>query len=89
MQCKTKSSDKSIVSLYHLPVKKKGIVAYIEALGATRRRMLDLGVIPGAPIEVLRVSPLGDPKAYKIRGAVIAFRKEESTKIFVHYCKED
>ncbi|MBF8982832.1 ferrous iron transport protein A [Lutibacter sp. B2] len=51
--------------------------------GLQRRRMLDLGLIPGTVIEVLRKSPLADPIAYNIRGATIALRTEESRQILV------
>ncbi|MEG6523268.1 FeoA family protein [Desulfotomaculum sp. 1211_IL3151] len=81
-------STSQIIPLYQLPVGKGAIVNSIEAEGITKRRMLDLGLVPGTRIETLRVSPAGDPKAYKIRGAVIAFRKEESIQIMVNY-KED
>ena len=45
--------------------------------------MLDLGIIPGTAIDVIRKSPLGDPIAYNIRGASIALRKEETEQILV------
>ncbi|MDO7787814.1 FeoA family protein [Desulforamulus aquiferis] len=78
----------NVMALYDLPIGKTAVVDSIEAEGLARRRMLDLGLIPGTKIEALRVSPSGDPKAFKIRGAVIAFREEESTQIMVSY-KED
>lgn len=51
--------------------------------GELKRRFLDLGIIKGTEIEVLYKSPFGDPKAYLIRGAVIAIRNEEGKKIQV------
>ena len=48
-----------------------------------RRRILDLGIIPGTKIKSLQKSPLGDPGAYFIRGAVIALRNEDARKIIV------
>lgn len=73
-----------IISLYDLPVGRSAIVNSIQAEGISRRRMLDLGLVPGTRVEALRVSPAGDPKAYRIRGAVIAFRKEEAHQILVN-----
>lgn len=80
--------DGNTMALYYLPVGKTATVQSIQAEGITRRRMLDLGLIPGTKVEAIRVSPAGDPKAYRIRGAVIAFREEESSQILVS-CKED
>jgi len=51
--------------------------------GAERRRLLDLGILPGTLIKVEMVSPSGDPTAYRIRGALIALRKEQADYIYV------
>ncbi|SHJ58678.1 FeoA family protein [Paramaledivibacter caminithermalis] len=58
-------------------------VISLQSTGLLRRRMLDLGLIPGTQIEVIRQSPLGDPIAYGIKGAQIALRKEEAKHIKV------
>jgi DtxR family Mn-dependent transcriptional regulator len=49
--------------------------------GVERRRMLDLGLVPGTEIEVVRRAPGGDPVAYRIRGAVLALRREQADEI--------
>jgi DtxR family Mn-dependent transcriptional regulator len=51
--------------------------------GAERRRMLDLGILPGTLIQAEMTSPSGDPTAYRVRGALIALRKEQSRLIQV------
>jgi DtxR family Mn-dependent transcriptional regulator len=51
--------------------------------GADRRRMMDLGILPGTTIDVEMTSPGGDPTAYKIRGALIALRTEQANLIQV------
>lgn len=58
-------------------------VVSLESKGLLRRRMMDLGLIPDAEIEVIRQSPLGDPRAYGIKGSQIALRKEEASQIVV------
>jgi ferrous iron transport protein A len=47
-----------------------------------RRRLLDLGFVPGGEVEVGQRSPLGDPTAYYVCGTTIAVRKEESNYIY-------
>lgn len=42
-----------------------------------RGRLLDLGFVPGAIVEVIRKSPLGDPVAYRVSSTSIALRKEQ------------
>ena len=46
--------------------------------GAQRRRLLDLGVVRGTRIEAAFRSAAGDPVAYRIRGAIIALRREQA-----------
>ena len=63
-----------------------GCTARVKSLGLTgsiRRRLMDLGLIEGTKVECLHPSPAGDPVAYRIRGAVIALRGEDSGKITV------
>ena len=47
----------------------------------TRRRLLDLGVTPGAIIERAFTSPFGEPIAYRVRGALIALRAEQAREV--------
>jgi ferrous iron transport protein A len=49
--------------------------------GNIRRRLQDIGLIEGTEVECLLKSPSGDPIAFLIRGAVIALRSEDSSKI--------
>ncbi len=49
--------------------------------GAERRRLMDLGVLPGTVIAAELRSPNGDPTAYRIRGALIALRAEQAELI--------
>lgn len=51
--------------------------------GPERRRLLDLGILPGTPIEAEMTSPGGDPTAFRIRGALIALRREQSDLIYI------
>lgn len=51
--------------------------------GPDRRRLLDLGILPGTVITVEMVSPGGDPTAYRIRGALIALRREQARLIYI------
>lgn len=48
-----------------------------------RRRLLDLGLLPGTEVQAEIRSPAGDPTGYRIRGAVIALRKEQADQVQV------
>ncbi|ACL69033.1 FeoA family protein [Halothermothrix orenii] len=69
--------------LTQLPIGTKGKVINLTARGNKRRRLLDLGLIPGTTVEPRRRSPSGDPTAYLIRGTVLALRKEETDLVKV------
>ncbi len=56
--------------------------------GVERRRLMDLGVIPGTIIENELNSPMGDPTAYRIRGAVIALRASQAEKVQITHIEE-
>lgn len=74
----------SILKTMKLVNGEKGNVIRITSLnldGVMRRRLLDLGFVAGALVEVVRKSPLGDPIAYRVSQTTIALRKEESSQI--------
>lgn len=65
---------------------KEGTTVEVSALlseGPMRRRLRDIGVIEGTKIQCLQKSASGDPTAYLIRGAVIALRGDDSSRIQV------
>lgn len=70
-------------TLDQLKIGDKGIVKNILNDQSIKRRFLDIGLIPGSIVECVLKSPLGDPTAYFIRGALIAIREEDSKKVQV------
>ncbi len=60
------------------------IVKELKTTGNMRRRLLDIGLINDTEIECVGKSPSGDPKAFLIRGAVIAIRSEDSKNIIIN-----
>ena len=71
--------------LSSLAAGEKGRVLGIskKCRGQQRRRLMDLGVVPGTEIEVEMKSIGGDPVAYRIRGASIALRKNQAERIYL------
>jgi ferrous iron transport protein A len=74
-------TDTDAMTLDQLRPNKTATVIALKSEGADRRRMLDLGILPGTKVEVDMKSPLGDPTAYRIRGAVVALRREQAQLI--------
>lgn len=61
-----------------------GYVVSISNESCISRRLLDIGLVPGTKIECVLVSPGQNPKAYMIRGAVIAIRNEDAFDIDIN-----
>lgn len=85
-----KKSAESFVSLSTLKTGDKAEVVGISRAcrGAQRRRLMDLGIIPGTVVSMEMVSAGGDPKAYNIRGAIIALRDEQADFIHIQQTKK-
>ena len=71
----------STIALSDLAVGASGYVASVELEGLLRRRILDLGMVPGTPVRCVRKSPAGDPIAYAVRGSTIALRNDDARLI--------
>jgi len=71
------------VSLSELLVGQTGAIVRLSAIGAARQRLLDMGVVRGELIEVIRTAPLGDPIEYRIKGYRLSLRKHEARHILV------
>ena len=70
-----------MMTLDKLPFGRTAEVVRLYPNCAMRERLQDLGVIPGEKIVALMRSPLGDPIAYQICGAVIALRRRDTVGI--------
>lgn len=75
-----------LYTLNRVPEGRAAKVKRLLSTGSMRRRLQDIGLIEGTRVECLQKSPAGDPIAYLIRGAVIALRSEDSSKIQVESC---
>ena len=71
------------VTLDTLKVGQRGVVVRIEGQGPARRRMLDMGLVPGAEVKVVRVAPLGDPIEFQVKGYSLSLRKTEAANVTV------
>jgi len=76
--------------LSSLKIGEKAVIAGISpnCHGQQRRRLMDLGIVPGSVISAEMKSAAGDPTAYRIMGAIIGIRKDQADYIFIEK-KED
>ncbi len=62
---------------------ERAVVYRLSVQGSIRRRLLDIGLSPYTAVRCVGRSPLGDPSAYLVRGAVIAIRAEDGRGVWV------
>ncbi len=76
--------------LTHLKPGQSGEVTIISprCRGPERRRLMDLGILPGTTISAEMTSPTGDPTAYLIRDTLIALRDEQANLIYIQPVEE-
>lgn len=65
---------------------QKAQIKGLSATGDMQRRLLDIGLTENTAVECVGRSPLGDPTAFLIRGAVIALRQEDCKNILINIC---
>ncbi len=70
-------------TLWDLRPGERAVVRCLGGPGETRRRLQDIGLISGTVVECVGHSPLGDPAAYRIRGAVMALRRADACRVEV------
>ncbi|MDR2046615.1 MAG: ferrous iron transport protein A [Clostridiales bacterium] len=66
---------------------EKGCVVSVSAEGKIRRRLFDMGVTPGARIEMIKTAPLGDPIEVAVRGYELSLRKSEAETVLLESSK--
>jgi len=70
-------------SLTSLQVGAAGIVTDIKIPPTDRARLLEMGLLVGTPVQLVRFAPMGDPVEIKVRGYNLTIRKHEAEQIFV------
>ena len=69
------------VLLRHMTPHQKGIIAKVIAHGELGRRIRDMGLVPGIPVEIKGRAPLKDPVAIRIRDFTLTLRNNEADQI--------
>ena len=67
--------------LSQLKIGEKATVVAVHGEGAVRRRLFDMGVTPGAEVQLRKKAPLGDPLEVRLRGYTLTMRKNEAEQV--------
>ena len=73
----------SVNTLRDLRPSQSGIVTHLDVSGQLKRRLIDMGITPGAVVIMRKAAPMGDPLEINVRGYELSLRKTEAQEIMV------
>ena len=79
----TPSTTARLRTLDQLLPGQRAIIQRIGGKGAFRRRVMDMGLVSGVEIEMIKAAPLGDPIEYRLKGYHLSLRRAEARVIVV------
>lgn len=76
------------MTLKELKVGNNAVIKSVGGEGALRQHFLDMGMIPGAEVTVVKLAPMGDPMELQIHGYELTLRLSEAAQIEIEEIKE-
>jgi len=73
----------NVIKLNELPVGRSARVVSVNGTGRVTQRLMEMGVIPGIGVKVIKTAPFGDPIEIRLRGYSLAMRRNEAEAIEV------
>ena len=80
---KEKIGEARNITLTKLPIGQSARVTAVNGTGRVTRRLMEMGVIPGVLVQVVKMAPFGDPIEVRVRGYSLAMRRSEADAIEV------
>ncbi len=77
------------MKLNELEIGAAAEIASVGGEGALRQHFLNMGLIPGAKVQLIKYAPMGDPMELRLHGYELTLRKEDAEKIGIIPCKQD
>ena len=72
------------MTLRELKIGESAVVAAVGGEGALRQHFLDMGLLPGVEVKLLKLAPMGDPMELLVRGYTLSLRLEEASQIEIN-----
>jgi len=73
----------AVPDLAHTKKKTSVVIRSIGGSRAFRRRLMEMGLVPGTPVQIIDVAPLGDPLEIEVRNSRLSIRRNEAAQIEV------
>ncbi len=77
------------MTLKELSIGKNAVITAVGGEGALRQHFLDMGMIPGAEVSVVKLAPMGDPMELRIHGYTLTIRLDDAAKIEIEPIKSE
>lgn len=74
-------------TLFDMQPGQKAVVKKVHGEGNLRQRILDMGILRGAELEMIKKAPLGDPIEFKVKGYDLSLRQSEASLVEVEVRK--
>lgn len=78
---KRKTEENKKLTLTDLPVGRDARVSAVNGTSRVARRLMEMGVVPGVAVRVVKMAPFGDPIEVRVRGYSLAMRRSEASAI--------
>ena len=75
------------MNLTNLPIGESAKVTVVKGNNAVTKRLMEMGVVPGVSVKMIKSAPFGDPLEIRVRGYHLAMRKSEADHIEVQISK--
>jgi Fe2+ transport system protein FeoA len=72
------------MSVFDLKPGESGCVTQVNAAGAVRQRLLDMGILPDVQVDLERVAPAGEPVWIRLDGSQLALRRQEAQAVMIN-----
>ena len=72
------------MTLRELKIGESAVIASVGGKGALRQHFLDMGLLPGVEVKLLKLAPMGDPMELLVRGYTLSLRLEEAAQIGIN-----
>ncbi len=72
-----------VIPMRRMSSRQRGVIAKVKANGELGRRIRDMGLVPGTPVEIQGRAPLKDPVAIRVRDFILTLRNNEADHILV------
>ena len=74
-------------TLFDMQPGQKAVVKKVQGEGILRQRILDMGILRGTELEMIKKAPLGDPIEFKVKGYDLSLRQSEASLVEVEVRK--